>query len=109
MTCGIRWQSGLAGVYIVMNASVRELMRRAKRTIEFLGGNPDSLNVDAEQPLVILTDLIGDVPSAGAMLGRFLHHAEIIPITGKSYRLRNTARRTPGDEPTCKADKEEVK
>ena len=33
--------------------------------------------------------LIGDVPSATAILDRFLHHAEIIPITGKSYRLRN--------------------
>jgi hypothetical protein len=33
--------------------------------------------------------LIGDVPSATAILDRFLHHAEIISITGKSYRLRN--------------------
>jgi hypothetical protein len=32
--------------------------------------------------------LIGDVPSATAILDRFLHHAEIIQITGKSYRLR---------------------
>jgi len=33
--------------------------------------------------------LLGDVPSATAILYRFLHHAEIIKITGKSYRLRN--------------------
>jgi hypothetical protein len=33
--------------------------------------------------------LIGDVPSATAILDRFLHHAEIITITGRSYRLRN--------------------
>ena len=33
--------------------------------------------------------LIGDVPSATAILDRFLHHAEVITITGKSYRLRN--------------------
>ena len=32
---------------------------------------------------------IGDVPSATAILDRFLHHAEIIAINGKSYRLRN--------------------
>ena len=31
--------------------------------------------------------LIGDVPSATAILDRFLHHAEIINIKGKSYRL----------------------
>jgi len=33
--------------------------------------------------------LIGDVPSATAILDRFLHHAEIIQITGKSYRLKD--------------------
>ena len=33
--------------------------------------------------------LIGDVPSATAILDRFLHHATVIAITGKSYRLRN--------------------
>jgi len=33
--------------------------------------------------------LIGDVPSATAILDRFLHHAEFITITGKSYRLRD--------------------
>jgi hypothetical protein len=31
------------------------------------------------------------VPSATAILDRFLHHAEIVSITGKSYRLRNQA------------------
>jgi len=33
--------------------------------------------------------LIGDVPSATAILDRFLHHAEVIAISGRSYRLRN--------------------
>ncbi len=33
--------------------------------------------------------LIGDVPAATAILDRFLHKAEFITITGKSYRLRN--------------------
>ncbi|MEI6515544.1 MAG: ATP-binding protein [bacterium] len=35
--------------------------------------------------------LIGDVPSATAILNRFLHHAEIINITGRSYRLKDRA------------------
>ena len=30
--------------------------------------------------------LLGDVPAAAAILDRFLHHAEFIEITGKSYR-----------------------
>jgi DNA replication protein DnaC len=33
--------------------------------------------------------LLGDVPIATAILDRFLHHAEIISVTGDSYRLRN--------------------
>ena len=33
--------------------------------------------------------LIGDVPTAGAILDRLLQHAEIIPFKGKSYRLSN--------------------
>ena len=31
------------------------------------------------------------MPAATAILDRFLHHAQIIAITGKSYRLRNQA------------------
>jgi hypothetical protein len=27
----------------------------------------------------------GDVPTAGAIIDRFLHHAQVVPITGKSY------------------------
>lgn len=38
--------------------------------------------------------LIGDVPSATAILDRFLQHAELITIKGRSYRLRN-----PDDSP----------
>jgi DNA replication protein DnaC len=30
---------------------------------------------------------LGDVPTATAILDRFLHHSEILTITGKSYRL----------------------
>jgi DNA replication protein DnaC len=32
--------------------------------------------------------LLQDVPSATAILDRFLHHAEIVPMKGKSYRLK---------------------
>ena len=43
----------------------------------------------SNRPLEDWGKLIGDVPSATAILDRFLHHATIIPISGKSYRLRN--------------------
>ena len=41
----------------------------------------------SNRPLEDWGKLLGDVPSATAILDRFLHHAEIIQITGKSYRL----------------------
>jgi DNA replication protein DnaC len=46
----------------------------------------------SNRPLEDWGKLIGDVPSATAILDRFLHHAELIQIAGKSYRLRNQAR-----------------
>jgi DNA replication protein DnaC len=51
-----------------------------------------STMMTSNRPLEDWGKLVGDVPSATAILDRFLHHAEIITITGKSYRLRNQAR-----------------
>jgi len=48
-----------------------------------------STMMTSNRPLEDWGKLIGDVPSATAILDRFLHHAEIITITGRSYRLRN--------------------
>lgn len=48
-----------------------------------------STMMTSNRPLEDWGKLIGDVPSATAILDRFLHHAEIIAINGKSYRLRN--------------------
>ena len=42
----------------------------------------------SNRPLEDWGKLIGDVPSATAILDRFLHHAEVIAISGRSYRLR---------------------
>ena len=52
-----------------------------------------STMMTSNRPLEDWGKLIGDVPSATAILDRFLHHAEVIPISGRSYRLRN---QTPG-------------
>ncbi len=45
----------------------------------------------SNRPLEDWGKLVGDVPSATAILDRFLHHADVIQITGRSYRLRNQA------------------
>jgi hypothetical protein len=31
---------------------------------------------------------LSDVPTAGAILDRFLHHAQVIAISGKSFRVK---------------------
>ena len=50
-----------------------------------------STMMTSNRPLEDWGKLIGDVPSATAILDRFLHHAEIITMNGRSYRLRNRA------------------
>jgi DNA replication protein DnaC len=49
----------------------------------------------SNRPLEDWGKLIGDVPSATAILDRFLHHAEVLSFAGKSYRLRGKASQTP--------------
>jgi len=51
----------------------------------------------SNRPLEDWGKLIGDVPSATAILDRFLHHAEVLAFQGKSYRLRNQPPAPPSD------------
>jgi DNA replication protein DnaC len=46
----------------------------------------------SNRPLEEWGKLIGDVPTATAILDRLLSQAEVIQITGKSYRLKDRAR-----------------
>ena len=48
-----------------------------------------STMMTSNRPIEDWGKLIGDVPTAGAILDRLLQHAEIIPFKGKSYRLSN--------------------
>jgi len=54
-----------------------------------------STMMTSNRPLEDWGKLIGDVPAATAILDRFLRHAEVIAITGKSYRLRHQANDAP--------------
>jgi hypothetical protein len=54
----------------------------------------------SNRPLEDWAKLIGDVPAATAILDRFLQHAQIISITGKSYRLRHGGKAQSGDKDT---------
>jgi hypothetical protein len=49
----------------------------------------------SNQPLEECGKLPDDVPTAGAILDRFLHHAQVIAITGRSYRVKDVAAPEP--------------
>ena len=57
-----------------------------------------STMMTSNRPLEDWGKLIGDVPSATAILDRFLHHAEVLPFQGKSYRLRNQPPAPPSSD-----------
>lgn len=44
----------------------------------------------SNRPLEEWGKLLCDVPTAGAIIDRFLHHAQVIAITGKSYRVKES-------------------
>ena len=54
-----------------------------------------STMMTSNRPLEDWAKLIGDVPAATAILDRFLQHAQIVNITGRSYRLRHGAAAEP--------------
>jgi len=50
-----------------------------------------STMMTSNRPLEDWGKLLGDAPGASAILDRFLHHAELVQMTGRSYRLRHQA------------------
>lgn len=67
----------------------------------------------SNRPIEEWGKLIGDVPAATAILDRFLHRAEVIAITGRSYRLKDRAGKTTDAastaEPSAKTEAPERK
>jgi DNA replication protein DnaC len=61
-----------------------------------------STMMTSNRPLEDWGKLIGDVPAATAILDRFLHRAELINITGKSYRMRDRDDKQPPKPDTKK-------
>ena len=57
-----------------------------------------STMMTSNRPLEDWGKLIGDVPGATAILDRFLHHTDVITITGRSYRLRNQGDQDKADD-----------
>jgi len=65
----------------------------------------------SNRPLEEWGKLLCDVPTAGAILDRFLHHAQVIAITGKRHRVKeapsvtqeNRKQRKPNEPSTAGA------
>lgn len=74
---GLKHLPGRAGEYLF-----EVIMRRYENRSTIMTSN---------RPIEEWGKLIGDVPSATAILDRFLHHADIINIQGQSYRLKDRA------------------
>ena len=49
----------------------------------------------SNRPLEDWGKLLSDVPTAGAILDRFLHHAITLTITGRSYRIKDSLPAAP--------------
>ncbi len=47
----------------------------------------------SNRPIEDFGTVLGDTVAAGALLDRFLHHAEIVQLSGRSYRLHERSRR----------------
>ena len=59
----------------------------------------------SNRPIEEWGQLLGDVPAATAILDRFLQQAEIIQITGRSYRLRHAAISPTADTKTTEPER----
>jgi DNA replication protein DnaC len=57
-----------------------------------------STMMTSNRPLEDWGKLVGDVPTATAILDRFLHHAEVVQMNGRSYRLKDRPG-APSDAP----------
>lgn len=59
-----------------------------------------STMMTSNRPIEDWGKLLRDLPAATAILDRFLHHAEVVEINGKSYRLKDRGKPTKrADEP----------
>jgi DNA replication protein DnaC len=51
-----------------------------------------STMMTSNRPIEEWGKLLSDIPAASAILDRLLHHAEVLPIAGRSYRLQDSAK-----------------
>ena len=55
--------------------------------------------LSSNRPLEDWAQVLGDTAAAGALLDRFLHHADIIRLQGRSWRVHDRQRQRASDNP----------
>jgi DNA replication protein DnaC len=60
-----------------------------------------SIILTTNRPLEDWGQVLGDTATAGAILDRFLHHAEVVQLPGRSYRMQNRRESHTKDEGTA--------
>lgn len=59
-----------------------------------------SVILTTNRPLEDWGQVLGDAAAAGAILDRFLHHAQVIRLQGRSYRMQHRREAESGDQDT---------
>ena len=62
----------------------------------------------SDRPLEEWGKLLCDVPTAGAILDRFLHHAQVIAVTGKSYWVKEVPGLSRGNKKSRKSNEPSI-
>jgi DNA replication protein DnaC len=67
-----------------------------------------STMMTSNRPIEEWGKLLSDVPAAGAILDRLLHHADIIPMNGRSYRLQDSANQRASRKDNARSSTKEL-
>jgi len=62
--------------------------------------------LSSNRPIEDWAQVLGDTAATGALLDRFLHHADIIRLQGRSWRVHDRQRHRASDIPTTAAPEE---
>ena len=87
-------QLRLSGLAQTLPVRLEVIMRRYENRSTIMTSN---------RPLEDWGKLLSDVPTAGAILDRFLHHAITITISGRSYRVKDSLPPPPENKPRRKS------
>jgi hypothetical protein len=82
----------LAEILHQINPCFAAALESFQHRIKILRHELKSTLMTSNRPIEDWGKLIGDVPAATAILDRFLQAAEVVEITGRSFRLKNGGR-----------------